>query len=64
MPHNHSTATSNGARSHSPEMHWLTLLERAFRPADRLDYLIRRWVFPKHLSKPDQMNSNSAGTSI
>jgi hypothetical protein len=31
--------------------HWYALAERASRPVDKLDYLIRRWVIADHPSQ-------------
>ena len=37
--------------------HWLTLAERGFHPADKLDYSIRQWVIPDHPSCASQSPS-------
>lgn len=31
--------------------YWLTLAERGLRPADKLDYFIRRWAVENHPSR-------------
>jgi hypothetical protein len=41
-----NAAVKHRANPPADKVHLLALAERGFRPADQLDYMVRRWVIP------------------
>jgi hypothetical protein len=54
----HDFGTNTAPSAQKP--HWLTLVERGFRPVDKLDYLIRRWALEdSHSLSPYLMQTDA-----